>query len=99
MYKEVEESQTLLINAQMKNMINQNMKVIKFGFGQSPFLPPQNVMKALSEAVHRKDYTSVLGDLKLRENMAQFHLEHNGLTVSPENILTAPGSKILIFNI
>ena len=99
MYKEVEESQTLLINTQSKKLAAQNKKVIKFGFGQSPFLPPKSVIKALESSAHHKEYSSVQGDLELRENMAQFHKDHNGLKVSPENILLAPGSKILIYNI
>ncbi len=99
MYRQVEESQTFLINTQSKNLTAQNKKVIKFGFGQSPFLPPKSVMIALESAVHHKEYSSVQGDLELRENMVQFHKAHNGLQVAPENILIAPGSKILIYNI
>ena len=37
-FKEIEESQTLLINTQSKLLIDQNKKVIKFGFGQSMVL-------------------------------------------------------------
>jgi aspartate aminotransferase len=99
MYREIEESQTLLINTQSKDLAAQNRKIIKFGFGQSPFLPPKPVMAALERAVHHKEYSSVQGDLELRKNMAQFHQAHNGLHVSPENILVAPGSKVLIYNI
>ncbi len=99
MYRKVEESQTLLINTQSKNLAAQNRKIIKFGFGQSPFLPPKSVMKALEKAVHHKEYSSVQGDSELRENIARFHKAHNGLQVLPENILVAPGSKILIYNI
>jgi aspartate aminotransferase len=99
MFKKVEESQTLLINSQSKNLAAQNKKIIKFGFGQSPFLPPSQVMEAFQSAVHHKEYSSVQGDLELREKMADFHRNHNGLHVLPENILIAPGSKMLIFNI
>lgn len=99
MYRQVEESQTLLINTRSKELIAQNKKIIKFGFGQSPFLPPTEVMDALKQAVHHKEYSSVQGELKLREHIANFHLQHNGLKVKPENILLGPGSKILIFNI
>jgi aspartate aminotransferase len=99
MYRKVEESQTLLINTQSKNLASQNKKIIKFGFGQSPFLPPSNVLKALEKAVHHKEYSSVQGDLALRELMAKFHKKHNGLDVNSEDILIAPGSKILIYTI
>ena len=99
MYREVEESQTLLINTQSKILAAQNKKVIKFGFGQSPFLPPKDVLEALEKSVHHKEYSSVQGDLELRELMAEFHRKHNGLEVEPDNILVAPGSKILIYNV
>lgn len=99
MYREIEESQTLLINTQSKDLELQHKKIIKFGFGQSPFMPPKEVLEALKNSVNHKEYTSVQGDLDLRINISQFHKVHNGLKVLPENILTAPGSKILIFNI
>ncbi len=99
MYRQIEESQTLLINNQSKDLESANKKIIKFGFGQSPFLPPQFVLDSLKESVNHKEYTSVQGNLDLRENIAQFHKDHNGLNVSPDNILIAPGSKILLFNI
>jgi len=99
MYKQIEESQTLLINTQSKDLALQNQEIIKFGFGQSPFMPPTVVIEALKNAVNHKEYTSVQGDLDLRRNISKFHKDHNGLEVSPDNILIAPGSKILIFNI
>ena len=98
-FKEIEESQTLLINTQSKLLIDQNKKVIKFGFGQSPFLPPKRVLEALKGSVNHKEYTSVQGDPELRAYMSAFHKQHNGLEVEPNNILVAPGSKILLFNI
>jgi aspartate aminotransferase len=99
MYRKIEESQTLLINTQSKDLELQNKEIIKFGFGQSPFMPPNLVLEALKNSVNHKEYTSVQGDLELRRNISLFHEDHNGLKVSPDNILTAPGSKILIFNI
>lgn len=97
MYRQIEESQTLLINSQSNLLQNQDQKVIKFGFGQSPFLPPKTVLRALEKAVYHKEYSSVQGDAEIRELMSEFHKKHNGLEVKPENILIAPGSKILIY--
>lgn len=99
MYREIEESQTLLINSQSLALSKQNKKIIKFGFGQSPFLPQNNVLNALENAANRKEYSSVQGDLELRELIAHFHKKHNGLEATSENILIAPGSKILIYSI
>lgn len=99
MFRQIEESQTLLINTQSKELELKNSKVVKFGFGQSPFMPPKFVLKAFKNAANHKEYTSVQGDLDLRRNISQFHEAHNGLKVSPDNILIAPGSKTLIFNV
>lgn len=99
MYREVEESQTLLINTQTKELTAQNRNVFQFGFGQSPFMPPVYVQDALKSAVKHKEYSSVQGDVELRKNIASFHFEHNGLEVESDNVIIAPGSKILIFNI
>ncbi|MCW5517546.1 pyridoxal phosphate-dependent aminotransferase [Muriicola sp. Z0-33] len=97
MFRQILESQTLLINTQSKKLASQNKKVIKFGFGQSPFLPPEPVMQALKDAVDRKEYSSVQGDAELRAHISKFHAAHNGLKASPDNILVAPGSKILLY--
>jgi aspartate aminotransferase len=99
MYREVEQSQTLLINTQSKQLESQNKKIYKFGFGQSPFLPPKKVIKSLKKAARRKDYSSVQGDPELRQYISTFHAKYNGLKSNPDNILVAPGSKILIYNI
>lgn len=99
MFRHIEESQTLLINTQTKALIAQEKNIIKFGFGQSPFLPPKPVLEALKSRVSHKEYTSVQGDLELRALISKFHNDHNGLKVAPENILLAPGSKILLFTI
>ncbi len=61
-------------------------------------MPPKSVLEALKNSAHHKEYSSVQGDLELRDHKAQFHKAHNGLQVDPINILIAPGSKILIFS-
>jgi len=99
MYRQVAASPTLLMNTLAKKLAAENKKIFKFGFGQSPFLPPQRVLKALQNATHYKAYSSVQGDAELRALMAQFHAQHNGLQVHPDDIFVAPGSKILLYNI
>ena len=56
-------------------------------------------MRALKKSVHRKEYSSVQGSPELRQLIANFHFDHNKLKVNAEDILLAPGSKILIYNI
>ena len=99
MFRQILESQTLLINTQSKKLASQNKKIIKFGFGQSPFLPPQPVLQALKNAVEHKEYSSVQGDAELRTLITEFHFAHNNLRVAPNNILVAPGSKIILFTV
>ena len=99
MFKKVKESQTLLINRTSLERKSKGLKTYKFGFGQSPFLPPDGVTKALIKNAKRKEYTDVQGDRELREQIAQFHFRQNGIITDPENILVAPGSKILIYTV
>lgn len=98
-YRKIEESQTLLINNQSKNLECQQKKIFKFGFGQSPFLPPRKVMEELKSNVHHKEYSSVQGDSELRQLISDFHFRINGLKISADNVMVAPGSKILIYTI
>ena len=42
----IDSSETLLINELSKNEIEKN-QVVKFGFGQSPFLPPDQIVDSL----------------------------------------------------
>ncbi|APD06474.1 aspartate transaminase [Flavobacteriaceae bacterium UJ101] len=99
MYRKVEESQTLLINHQSKLMEENNQTVYKFGFGQSPFLPPDYVINELKKQAHRKEYTSVQGLLSLREAISDFHRKANKIESKADNIFIAPGSKILLYSI
>ena len=98
-FRKIKESQTLLINNQSKNLESQDKKVFKFGFGQSPFLPSEIVMEELRLNVHHKEYSSVQGDSALRQIISDFHRQMNGLKISKDNIMIAPGSKILIYSI
>lgn len=99
MFRRVKESQTLLINRASIERKKRGLKTYKFGFGQSPFLPPPFVTEELIKNADRKEYTDVQGDYELRERVAQFHFRHHGIETKPENVLVAPGSKILIYTI
>ena len=98
-YRKIEESQTLLINNQSKDLESLQKKIFKFGFGQSPFFPPVQVIEALKANAHRKEYGSVQGDPELRQLISDFYFQVNGFKVAASNIMIAPGSKILIYSI
>lgn len=98
-YRKIEESQTLLINNQSKDLESLQKKIFKFGFGQSPFFPPVQVIDALKANAHRKEYGSVQGDPELRQLISDFYFQVNGFRAAASNIMIAPGSKILIYSI
>jgi aspartate aminotransferase len=97
--KESDKSETLLINEVSKFKEDSGETIFKFGFGQSPFFPPQHVIDRLKEYAHRKEYAAVQGIAALREAVAKFHNHYDGLSIKPENVIVGPGSKILIFSI
>ena len=49
-------SATLVINEKCKELIKQGKKVYQFGFGQSPFPVPEQIVGALKNNAHRKEY-------------------------------------------
>lgn len=98
-YRIVDKSQTLLLNEQSRLLESSGTQVIKFGFGQSPFSPPEHVIHAYRDAVPQHFYAPVQGIHELREAVAAFHNTVDGLSLKAENILIAPGSKMLIYAI
>ena len=44
---QISHSETLLINELSATKIKSGENVVRFGFGQSPFLPPNHVIQAL----------------------------------------------------
>ena len=53
-------SSTLLINEQCKAIEKSGGEVFKFGFGQSPFPIPQNIVDELKVHAFEKDYLETL---------------------------------------
>jgi len=97
--RSVETSQTLLLNEQSRNLEGSGREVFKFGFGQSPFPPLASAVEALRVHAAAKDYTAVQGLAELRERVATFHRDAQGLEVSPGQVLIAPGSKLLLYTV
>src|ERR1700727_1503053 len=91
--RNVEKSQTLLLNEQSRNLEKGGKKVYKLGFGQSPFLPPKHVIDELKAHAHRKDYSPVQGIIELRKEVAEFHGRVDAIDVKLDDVFIAPGSK------
>ncbi len=97
--KQSQESETLLIHELSRLKSNQGEDIIRFGFGQSPFLPIQRAINSLKDRVEHKEYVSVQGIEELRDAVAAFHNHYDQINISADNVLIAPGSKILIYSI
>ncbi len=97
--KQSQESETLLIHELSRVKADQGEDIIKFGFGQSPFLPINSAIESLKNRVNHKEYVSVQGIEALRDAVAKFHNHYDKLNIQADNILVAPGSKILIYAI
>ncbi len=95
----VPKSGTLALNEVSQRLVASGRTVYRFGFGESPFPPPRHVQKALRKSALRKDYTAVAGLPELRARIADFHNEADGYAISAQQVLVAPGSKPLLFNV
>lgn len=90
-------SATLVINEKSKALIAEGKKVVKLGFGQSPFPVPQNVVQALRDNAYQKDYLPVKGLPQLRQEVAIYSKKKFNIDCTAEDVLIGPGSKELLF--
>ncbi|MCI0511396.1 aspartate aminotransferase/hypothetical protein [Chromohalobacter marismortui] len=96
-YNATAASDTLLINEQSRLLEEQGRRIIKFGFGQSPFPVFAPAVATLAEHAADKAYLPVQGTAALRERVAAFHRYMDGTDWRAERVLIAPGSKLLLF--
>ena len=89
----LKQSSTLVINEKCKRLIEQGRKVYQFGFGQSPFPVPYEIVNALKDNAHRKEYLPIQGLRKLREAISNYLKDKTGVNYPMENIVITPGSK------
>ena len=95
--KNLKPSSTLLINEVSNKMEKEGKKVYKFGFGQSPFKVPEDVVAELKNNAHQNSYLPMQGLKELREAIAKYISSKKKLEYKPENIIVGPGSKELMF--
>ena len=65
-------SATLAINEKVKNLLKDGKKVFNFGFGQSPFPIPQNIVDCLKNNADKKNYLPMQGLPELREAISKY---------------------------
>jgi len=95
--KKLNISSTLKINEISKDLDMQGKDVFKFGFGQSPFKVPENVIVELKNNAHQNNYLPMQGLPELREAVANYISSKKNYNYKAENILIGPGTKELMF--
>ena len=90
-------SSTLRINEISKELELVGKEIFKFGFGQSPFKVPENVIAELKNNAHQNKYLSMQGLYELRQEIAKFVSSRKNYEYKAENIIVGPGTKELMF--
>ena len=95
--KNLEPSSTLKINEISRQLEEDGKRVFKFGFGQSPFQVPIDIVNELKKNAHQNEYLPMQGLIELRKSVAEYTSVKKNYFYSPENIIIGPGSKELMF--
>ena len=90
----LKESSTLAINEKSKELIKSGKKIYRFGFGQSPFQIPENIVDALKSNAHRKEYLPIQGLPELREKISKYLFDRTGVTVSYTHLTLPTNSSV-----
>ena len=95
--KNLKPSSTLRINEISKKLEQEGKKIYKFGFGQSPFQIPNDVVSELKNNAHQNKYLSMQGLNELRIEVSKYENKKNNQNHRAENIIIGPGTKELMF--
>ena len=95
--KNLKPSSTLAINETSRKLEEQGKKIFKFGFGQSPFKVPVDVVEELKNNAHQNQYLPMQGLYKLRDAVAKYTSVKKNFNYKSENVIIGPGSKELMF--
>ena len=95
--KNLKPSSTLLINETSRKLEEQGKKIYKFGFGQSQFKVPEDVVNELKNNAHQNKYLPMQGLAELREAVAKYTSKKKNYDYQTENVIIGPGSKELMF--
>ena len=95
--KNLKPSSTLLINEISNKLEREGKKIFKFGFGQSPFKVPQDIVNELKGNAHQNKYLPMQGLEDLRVSIANYISKKKGYKYLSSNIIVGPGSKELMF--
>jgi len=95
--KNLEPSSTLKINEISKQLEEKGEKIFKFGFGQSPFQVPDDIVNELKNNSHQNKYLPMQGLASLRTSVAKYTSVKKNYNYTSENVVIGPGSKELMF--
>ena len=95
--KNLKPSSTLKINEISKELEKKGKNIFKFGFGQSPFQIPDDIVNALKNNAHQNKYLPMQGLEELRASVAKYTSNRKGYNYKSENVIIGPGSKELMF--
>ena len=85
--KNLEPSSTLRINEISKKLESEGKKIYKFGFGQSPFEVPDDVVNELKNNAHQNKYLCMQGLTELRNTISKYSNTKNSQNYKPKNII------------
>ena len=89
-------SATLAINEESNRLEKSGKKIYKFGFGQSPFPIPENIVQALKNNAEKNQYLPIQGLEELRVAIANHLNSKNNSNFKSNNIIIGPGTKELM---
>ena len=95
--KNLKPSSTLKINEVSRELESKGKKIFKFGFGQSPFEVPEDVVHELRNNAFQNKYLPMQGLKELREAVAKYTSTKKDYKYNSENVIIGPGSKELMF--
>ena len=95
--KNLEPSSTLKINEISRQLEEKGEKIFKFGFGQSPFQVPKDVVNELKDNAHQNKYLPMQGLAELRRSVANYTSAKKNYDYNSDNVVIGPGSKELMF--
>ena len=95
--KNLEPSSTLKINEISRKLEEKGKKIFKFGFGQSPFQVPNDIVNELKKNAHQNNYLPMQGLAELRNSIAKYTSLKKNYNYDAEDIIIGPGSKELMF--
>ncbi len=95
--KNLKPSSTLKINEISNKLESEGKKIYKFGFGQSPFQVPIDVIDELKNNAYQNKYLPMQGLSELRTAISRYASSQNNQNYKAENIIIGPGTKELMF--